>query len=103
MPAPGSDHDGTLAAADSARDGSSIDGAASRDGQSVGPALAPALVAEITRRIEQINVTASAAATVLTAGENPRGALAGLDEIYDQAAEGRRMLSGTQNSDGGGL
>lgn len=66
LAAPGSDHNGTLAAADSARDG----------GQSVGLALAPALVAEITRRIEQINVTASAAATVLTGGENPRGALA---------------------------
>ena len=51
----------------------------------------PALVAEITGRIEQIRSAASAAATVLTSGDL-RAALAGMDEIYDQAAQGRRAL-----------
>ena len=50
----------------------------------------PALVAEITGRIEQIQAAASAAAIVLPG--NLRAALAGMDEIYDQAAQARRAL-----------
>jgi len=50
----------------------------------------PALVAEITGRIEQIQAAASAAAIVLPG--NLRAALAGMDEIYDQAAAARRAL-----------
>jgi hypothetical protein len=50
----------------------------------------PALVAEITRRIEQIQAAASAAAIVLPG--NLQAALAGMDEIYDQAAQARRAL-----------
>ncbi len=52
----------------------------------------PALVAEVTGRIEQIQAAASAAAIVLTGGGNLRAALAGVDEIYDQAGQARRAL-----------
>jgi len=60
----------------------------------VGEPPDPALVAEITGRIEQIRSAASAAATVLTGGGDLRSALAGMDEIYDQAAQARRALKG---------
>jgi len=63
---------------------------ASGDSGSAGEPPDPALVAEITGRIEQIQAAASAAAIVLPG--NLRAALAGLDEIYDQAAQARRAL-----------
>jgi DNA-binding CsgD family transcriptional regulator len=50
----------------------------------------PALVAEITGRIEQIQAAASAAAIVLPG--NLRAVLVGMDEIYDQAVRARRAL-----------
>jgi hypothetical protein len=63
---------------------------ASGDVGSAGEPPDPALVAEITGRIEQIQAAASAAAIVLPG--NLRAALAGMDEIYDQAAQARRAL-----------
>jgi hypothetical protein len=63
---------------------------ASGDSGSAGEPPDPALVAEITGRIEQIQAAASAAAIVLPG--NLRAALAGMDEIYDQAAQARRAL-----------
>jgi hypothetical protein len=60
------------------------------DGEASG-APDPALVTEITERIEQIKAAADAAAIVLTGG-HLRAALAGLDEIYEQAAQARREL-----------
>jgi hypothetical protein len=61
------------------------------DSGSAGEPPDPALVAEITGRIEQIQAAASAASTALASGDL-RAALAGLDEIYDQASQGRRAL-----------
>jgi len=52
----------------------------------------PALVAEVAGRIGQIQAAASAAATAL-AGSGDLGAVrAGLDEIYEQAAQARRTV-----------
>ena len=51
----------------------------------------PALVAEIAGHIGQIQAAASAAATVLAGGGDLRTVRAGLDEIYEQAAEARRV------------
>jgi hypothetical protein len=51
----------------------------------------PALAAEITGRIEQIQAAATAATTALASGDL-LAALAGMDEIYDQASQGRRPL-----------
>ena len=45
-----------------------------------------------TERIDQIRAAADAAALVVTAGVNLRAALAGLDEIAEQAAQARRTL-----------
>jgi hypothetical protein len=50
-------------------------------------APAPALVADVGGRIEQIQAAASAASVVLAGGGDLRAALAGMDEIYDQAAQ----------------
>ena len=66
------------------------DSPAAAEGGAAGEPPDPALVAEITGRIEQIQAAASAAAIVLPG--NLRAALAGLEEIYDQAAQGRRAL-----------
>jgi len=63
---------------------------AADDSVSAGEPPDPALVAEITGRIEQIQAAASAAAIVLPG--NLRAALAGLEEIYDQASQARRAL-----------
>jgi hypothetical protein len=52
----------------------------------------PALVTDLTGRIGQIKAAASAAATVLAGGGDLRAALAGLDEIHEQAAQARRSL-----------
>ena len=52
----------------------------------------PALVTQIAERITQIKAAADAAATVLTGGGDLRSALAGLDEITEQAAQARRSL-----------
>ena len=52
----------------------------------------PALVANLIERLGQIKAAADAAAIVLTGGGDLRAALAGLDEIYEQAAQARRSL-----------
>ena len=57
-----------------------------------GDAPDPALVTDLTERITQIKATADAAAGVLAGGGDLRAALAGLDEIYEQAAQARRSL-----------
>ena len=62
---------------------------ADADGEAGAPD--PALVTEITERIAQIKAAADAAAIVLNGG-HLRAALAGLDEIYEQAAQARRSL-----------
>jgi hypothetical protein len=64
---------------------------AAGDSESADEPPDPALVAEVAGRIEQIQSAASAAAIVLTGG-NLRAALAGMDEIYDQAGQARRAL-----------
>jgi hypothetical protein len=51
----------------------------------------PALVRDLTERLGQIKAAADAAAIALTGGDL-RAALAGLDEIYEQAAQARRSL-----------
>ena len=57
-----------------------------------GDAPDPALVTEIGERIEQIRSAADGAALVLDADGDLRAALAGLDEIAEQAAQARRSL-----------
>jgi hypothetical protein len=52
----------------------------------------PALITDLTERITQIKAAAGATATVLAGGEDLPAALAGLDEIYEQAAQARRSL-----------
>ena len=52
----------------------------------------PALITDLTERIAQIKAAADAAATVLAGGGDLRAALAGLDEIAEQAAQARRSL-----------
>jgi len=68
------------------------DSPAAEEGGAAGEPPDPALVAELAGRIEQIQAAASAAATVLTGGGDLRSALAGMDEIYDQAGQARRAL-----------
>jgi hypothetical protein len=67
------------------------DSPAAEDPSAAGEQPDPALVAEVAGRIEQIQSAASAAAVVLTGGDL-RAALAGLDEVCDQATQGRRAL-----------
>jgi hypothetical protein len=53
----------------------------------------PALVTDLTERITQIKAAADATAAVLAADEQDLpAALAGLDEIYEQATQARRSL-----------
>ena len=52
----------------------------------------PALVAQVAGHIEQIQAAASAAATALAGGADLSAAQAGLDEIYEQAAQARRAV-----------
>jgi hypothetical protein len=68
------------------------DAAPADGGAEAGAAPDPALVMEITGRIGQISAAAGAAATVLAGHGNLRSALAGLDEIAEQAAQARRSL-----------
>jgi hypothetical protein len=67
------------------------DSPAAGGGESAGEPPDPALVAEITGRIEQIQDAASAASAALTSGDL-HAALAGLDETCDQASQARRAL-----------
>jgi len=68
------------------------DSPAADDSESAGEPPDPALGTEVAGRIEQIQAAASAAAIVLTGGGNLRAALAGMDEICDQAGQARRAL-----------
>jgi len=52
----------------------------------------PALVTDLTERLTQIKAAADAAANALTGDTDLRAALAGLDEIAEQAAQARRAL-----------
>ena len=52
----------------------------------------PALITGLIERLDQIRAAADAAELVLTAQGDLKTVLAGLDEIYDQAAEARRSL-----------
>ena len=61
------------------------------DGEA-GDAPDPALVSEIIERTGQIKAAADAAEQVLTASGDLKTALAGMDEIYEQAAQARRSL-----------
>ena len=61
----------------------------------------PALVAEIAGHIGQIQAAASAAATVLAGGGDLRAVRAGLDEIYEQAAQARRAAQGRRRREEG--
>ena len=61
-------------------------------GGEAGDAPDPALVTDLTGHLDQIRAAADAAGLVLTAGGDLKTVLAGLDEIYEQAAEARRAL-----------
>ena len=61
-------------------------------GGEAGDAPDPALVTELTGHLDQIRAAADAAGLVLTASGDLKTVLAGLDEIYEQAAQARRAL-----------
>jgi len=61
-------------------------------GQADGATPDPAVVTEITKRIEQILGAASAARIVLADGGDMSAVRAGVDEIWEQAAQARRVL-----------
>jgi hypothetical protein len=65
---------------------------AAPDGQAGAATPDPAVVAEITKRIERILAAASAAGIVLAGSGNMSAVRAGLDEIWEQAAQARRAL-----------
>ena len=73
-----------------ASDGPHDEDAPADSGSEDGDAPDPALVTELTERIARIKAAADAAATALTGGGDLRAALAGLDEICEQAAQARR-------------
>jgi len=52
----------------------------------------PALVTDLTERLDQIRAAADAAELVLTANGDLKTVLAGLDEIAEQAAQARRAV-----------
>ena len=61
------------------------------DGEA-GDAPDPALLTDLTERLDQIRAAADAAELVLTASGDLKTVLAGLDEICEQAAQARRAL-----------
>ena len=61
-------------------------------GGEAGDAPDPALVTDLTERLDQIRAAADAAGLVLTASGDLKTVLAGLDEISEQAAQARRAL-----------
>ena len=61
-------------------------------GGEAGDAPDPALVTDLTGHLDQIRAAADAAELVLTASGDLKTVLAGLDEIYEQAAQARRAL-----------
>jgi hypothetical protein len=62
------------------------------DSQAIGASPDPALVADIAGRVEQIQAAASAAAAVLAGGGDLSAVRAGMDGIWEQAAQARRVL-----------
>jgi hypothetical protein len=69
------------------------DDAASADaGGEAGDEPDPALVSEITGHVDQVRAAADAAGLVLAASGDLKAVLAGLDEIYEQAAQARRSV-----------
>jgi hypothetical protein len=73
-------------------DGPREDGAPEDTNGEAGDAPNPALVSEIIERTGQIRAAAGAAELVLAAGGDLKAVLAGMDEIYEQAAQARRSL-----------
>ena len=73
-------------------DGPREDAAPEDPDDEAGDAPDPALVTGVIERLDQIRAAADAAELVLTASGDLKTALAGLDEIYEQAAEARRSL-----------
>jgi hypothetical protein len=71
-------------------DAASADG--DGDGDAGGDAQDPALLTDLIERLDQVRAAADAAELVLTASGDLKTVLAGLDEIYEQAAEARRSL-----------
>ena len=61
-------------------------------GGEAGDAPDPALVTDLTGHLDQIRAAADAAELLLTASGDLKTVLAGLDEIYEQAAQARRAL-----------
>jgi hypothetical protein len=78
--------------ADGDGDGPREDAAPEDSDGEAGDAPDPALVSEIIERTGQIRAAADGAELVLTASGDLKTALAGMDEIYEQAAEARRSL-----------
>lgn len=94
-PATAPDYDDAAPASNSTHDDGTGPGSSDSTGaggQARGASPDPALVAEITGRVEQIQAAASAAATVLAGGGDLSAVRAGMDEIWEQAAQGRRVL-----------
>jgi len=81
---PGSDPDGGGAPHD--------EDAPADAGGEAGDAPDPALVTDLTGHLDQIRAAADAAELALTASGDLKTVLAGLDEIYEQAAQARRAL-----------
>ena len=84
---------------DEAAPGDPDDGDASRDedaptdaGGEADDAPDPALVTDLTEHLDQVRAAADAAELVLSASGDLKTVLAGLDEIYEQAAQARRSL-----------
>jgi hypothetical protein len=86
--ADGTHHDGTGPAV-----GDQAPGSGGRAGTAVPD---PAVITEITRRIERILAAASAAGIELAGSGNMSAVRAGLDEIWEQAAQARRAAAGIQ-------
>ena len=102
-PCRGQPGDGSPAGEDTAASHEQDRRAASPDGSSVpaGTPPDPALVTEIAGHIGQIQAAASAAATALADGGDLRAVRAGLDEIYEQAAQARRAAQGRRRREEG--
>jgi hypothetical protein len=62
----------------------------------------PAVVTDLTERLDQVRAAADEAELVLTASGDLKRVLAGLDEIHEQAAEARRALKAAIGGKKGG-
>ena len=92
-PAEGDPAEGSPAGEDTAASHEQDETAPPADGSApAGAPPDPALVAQIAGHIGQIQAAASAAAAALAGGGDLRAVRAGLDEIYEQAAQARRTV-----------